>query len=91
MDFRNRRSKIYSVGALVLGLGAIIPNLMVSFGDKGNLGQVHRLINMGQIFLGLLFILLGTQSVFATKSKLGYLYYVVSIFIFMSLALRLRG
>jgi len=89
VNLRDKGSKIYSVGVIILGLGAIIPNVMVFFGSEGDVEKTFRLINMGQAFLGLLFALLGTQSVFAHKSKLGFLYYLVAVFTFFTLFSRL--
>ncbi len=90
MGFRNRRSKIYSIGGLILGLGAIIPNIIVFFGNNGDLARTFILISTGQFFLGLLFALLGTQSVFANKKRrLGYLYYLVSVSILVVLFTRI--
>ena len=90
MDFKNRRSKLYSIGGMVLGLGAIIPNVIVFFGKNGDLTRTFMLINIGQFFLGLLFALLGTQSVFANRKKrLGYLYYLVAVSIFVVLFTRM--
>lgn len=84
----DRRSKVYSIGGIIFGLGAIIPNVIVFFGDNKDMTKAFMLMNIGQFFLGLLFILLGTQTVFANRKKIGYIYYLVAVLNFTLLTLK---
>ncbi len=89
MNFLNSRSKIYSIGGAIFGLGAIIPNAIVFFGSNKDMAQSVTLLNIGQGSLGLLFMLLGTQTLFANRKKIGYIYYILAAFIFSVLFARI--
>ncbi|MFZ5966919.1 MAG: hypothetical protein ACOYVK_07065 [Bacillota bacterium] len=90
MDFKNEKSKIYTVGSILLGIGVLLPNILVFVKKYEDVKQAIMMTTIGQIFLAALFVLLGTRDLVARKSKLGYFLYFVSGFILISLILRLK-
>jgi hypothetical protein len=71
MDFRNEKSKIYSMGAKFINI-AILVLIVVYFLNRNNRVLANKIFIINSIFMGLSLILSGTKKKLTKKDETGF-------------------
>ncbi|MEJ8554642.1 hypothetical protein [Tepidibacter sp. Z1-5] len=73
MNFKNEKSKIYTLGNNILSM-ALIVLAIVYFMNRSNRELADTLFIIQEISLSLFLILMGTEKILIKKDKKGYFY-----------------